>query len=149
MFEMIRVPQREVNSILYWCCPTVIIFYVAPIFVANSLILISVRYDITTSQTAHRRILKVSEFIYGVYGCKDEFERASYDLYIFLSRTRWFLDQFSFLWLNERKPRIHHYCSLKHHANAMCRQVRRLHLLQLTPLLKMMMMMMIFRIMAL
>ena len=27
MFEMIRVPQREVNSILYWCCPTVIIFY--------------------------------------------------------------------------------------------------------------------------
>jgi hypothetical protein len=24
--------------------------------------------------------LKVSEFIYGVYGCKDEFERASYDL---------------------------------------------------------------------
>ena len=36
---------------------------IAPIFVANSLILISVRYDITTSQAAHRRILKVTEFI--------------------------------------------------------------------------------------
>ena len=80
MFEMIRVTQREVNSILYWVVQLSLSFMIAPIFVANSLILISVRYDITTSKTAHRRILKVTEFIYGVYGCKDEFERASYDL---------------------------------------------------------------------
>ena len=80
MFEMIPVPQGRSIPSSIGVVQLSLSFMIPPILVANSLILISVRYDITYSQTAHQRILKVSEFSYGVYGCKDEFECASYDL---------------------------------------------------------------------
>lgn len=76
---------------------------IAPIFVANSLILRSVRYDITTSHKAHRRILNVSEFSYGVYECKDEFERASMICkFLFLEPNGFYISSLSYGQMREK-----------------------------------------------